>query len=85
MKKFMRTHIILAIIVSALAFTAGCSQPDRSEEALKLRYELRDLMYKNPEQALVRIDSAERVGLFTAANANVIRANVYSQRREEHR
>ena len=75
----MRTHIILAIIVSALAFTAGCSQPDRSEEALKLRYELRDLMYKNPEQALVRIDSAERVGLFTAANANVIRANVYAR------
>ena len=75
----MRTHIILAIIVSALAFTAGCSQPDRSEEALKLRYELRELMYKNPEQALVRIDSAERVGLFTAANANVIRANVYAR------
>ena len=75
----MRAHIILTLVVSVLALTTGCAKHDHSEDALKLRYELRDLMYKNPEQALVRIDSAERVGLFTAANANVIRANVYAR------
>ena len=74
----MRQKIHLIILCAVLAF-AACTKPNRSEEANKLRYELRDMMYKTPEKALARIDSAEQVGLFSAATANVIRANVYGQ------
>ena len=72
-------NIIVLLLLVVLALTVGCTKPDRSEEANKLRYELRDMMYKTPEKALARIDSAEQVGLFSAATANVIRANVYGQ------
>ena len=75
----MKRTIHLIILLCALLAFAGCTKPDRSEEANKLRYELRDMMYKTPEKALARIDSAEQVGLFSAATANVIRANVYGQ------
>ena len=71
-------NIIVILLFAVLAF-AGCTKPDRSEEANKLRYELRDMMYKTPEKALARIDSAEQAGVFSAATANVIRANVYGQ------
>ena len=70
--------MIVLLLFAVLTLTA-CTKPDRSEEAKKLRCELRDLMFKNPEQVLVRIDSAEQVGLFSPATANVIRANVYGQ------
>jgi hypothetical protein len=50
----------------------GCSKPDRSEEATQLKHELQDLMYKSPEQALVRVDSAEQAGIFSAAMANIL-------------
>ena len=55
----------------------GCSKPDRSEEATQLKHELQDLMYKSPEQALVRVDSAEQAGIFSAAMANLLRTNIY--------
>ena len=35
------------------------------------------MLYKNPEQALARVDSAEQAGLFSAATANLIRVNLY--------
>ena len=69
--------IILTFFVAAIAFTAGCTKPDRSEEATRLKHELQDMLYKNPEQALVRVDSAEQAGVFSAAMANLIRTNMY--------
>ena len=54
-----RFPYIVSLILFAVLALAACTKPDRSEEANKLRYELRDLMFKNPEQVLVRIDSAE--------------------------
>lgn len=69
----------IVILLFAVLTFAACTKSDRSEEEKTLRYELRDMMYKNPAQALTRIDSAEQVGLFSAATANVIRANVYGQ------
>ena len=42
-----------------------------------MKHELQDLMYKSPEQALVRVDSAEQAGIFSAAMANLIRTNIY--------
>ena len=79
MKPFTRAHIILTIIVSALALMMGCSQPDRSEEAKNLRLQLQEQLYKNPEKVLERVDSAEQAGVFTTGMANLIRVNQYGQ------
>ena len=57
----------------------GCTKPDRSEEAQKLKNELQEMSFKTPQQALARIDSAEQVGLFSPATANLIRTNLYGQ------
>ena len=67
----------LFTIMLALVAMTGCTKPDRSEEEKTLRYELRDQMLTNPEQALARVDSAEQAGLFSASTANVFRVNVY--------
>ena len=56
---------------------AGCTKPDRSEEVTQLKHELQDLLYKNPERALVRVDSAEQAGVFSPAMANLLRTNIY--------
>ena len=72
-----RFIIILSVIVALIAFTVGCTKPDRSEEATRLKHELQDMLYKNPEQALVRVDSAEQAGVFSEAMANLLRTNIY--------
>ena len=72
-----RYFIILTAVVAVLALTTGCSKPDRSEEATQLKQELHAQLYKNPEQALVRVDSAEQAGVFSAAMANLLRTNIY--------
>ena len=76
MKK-RRYSILLTVVLAALSLLVGCAKPDRSEEATQLKYELQDILYSNPEQVLVRIDSAERAGVFTETTANLIRSNVY--------
>ena len=43
-----------------LALTVGGTNPDRSEETKQLKKELQEMLYKNPEQALARVDSAEQ-------------------------
>jgi len=57
--------------------TMGCTKPDRSEEATQLKHELHDMLYKNLEQALVRVDSAEQAGVFSAGMSNLLRTNIY--------
>ena len=69
--------IFFIILFSAVLAFAACTKPDRSEEAKKLKLELQEMLYKNPEQALARVDSAEHAGLFSAATANLIRVNLY--------
>ena len=73
----MKRLLYLIILCTIVALTMGCSKPDRSEEATQLKHELQDLMYKSPEQALVRVDSAEQAGVFSAAMANLLRTNIY--------
>ena len=74
MKRFTyRVHLILFAV---LAF-AACTKPDRSEEAKRLKQELHEMLYKNPEQALARVDSAEQAGVFSEAMANLVRTNLY--------
>lgn len=67
------------LLTAALAILAGCSKPDRSEEANNLKNELQDQLFSNPEQVLTRVDSAEHAGVFTETTANLIRSNVYGQ------
>ena len=69
-------NIIVISFLAVLAF-AGCTKPDRSKEAKQLKNELQEMLYKNPEQALARVDSAEQAGLFSEATANLIRTNLY--------
>ena len=68
---------IYLVILTILTITAGCTKPDRSEEANKLKKELQEMLFKNPEQALARVDSAEKAGVFSTATANLIRTNLY--------
>ena len=72
-----RYIIILTTIVSGLALMTACSKPDRNEAVARLKNELHDMLYKNPQQALVRVDSAEQAGVFSAAMANLLRTNIY--------
>ena len=73
----MKQRIYLILLCAVLALSVGCTKPDRSEEAAQLKNELHDLLYKNPKQALVRVDSAEQAGVFSAAMANLLRTNIY--------
>ena len=74
-----RYAILLTGVIAAFSLLVGCSKPDRSEEVTKLKNELQDQLFSNPEQVLVRVDSAERAGVFTETTANLIRSNVYGQ------
>ena len=60
-------------VVMALA---SCTKPDRSEEADRLTAELNEEMFKNPEHALARVDSAEQAGVFRAVDANANRFGI---------
>ena len=75
----MQQTIHLLLLCTGLAVMVGCTKPDRSEEAQKLKNELQEMSFKTPQQALARIDSAEQVGLFSPATANLIRTNLYGQ------
>ena len=73
----MKRTIHLILLCAVLALTAGCTKPDRSEEADRLKDELQEMLFKAPEQTLARVDSAEQAGVFSAATANLIRTNIY--------
>ena len=62
--------LLTAIVAVLVTCTVGCTKPDRSEEAQKLKTELQQIAFTTPEKAFARIDSAERVGLFSPAQAN---------------
>ena len=70
-------NIIVLLLLAVLALTTGCTKHNRSEEAKQLKNELHEMLYKNPEQALARVDSAEQAGVFSTATANLIRTNMY--------
>ena len=71
--------IILTVLVAVIALMMGCTKPDRSEEEKKLKEELQKIAFTTPEKAFAKIDSAERVGLFSTATANLLRTNHYGQ------
>ena len=75
----MRLTLHLILLCFALTLTVGCTKPDRSEEATRLRQEYQDMLYKTPEKVLARVDSAERAGVFSTARANLIRSTIYGQ------
>ena len=70
----MRTFLIL--LCTVLTFVA-CTKSDRSEEADRVTDELKELMFKDTERALALVDSAEQVCVYSAADANLLRVNIY--------
>ncbi|MBQ3745714.1 MAG: helix-turn-helix transcriptional regulator [Prevotella sp.] len=74
MKRF--PNFVTILLFAVLAF-AGCTKPNRSEEVKKLKTELQEMLFRAPEQALARVDSAEQAGVFSTATANLIRTNIY--------
>ena len=68
---------ITVILLFAVLTFAGCTRSDRSEEADRVTDELKELMFKNPERALALVDSAEQAGVYAAADANLLRVNIY--------
>ena len=74
MKRF--PNFVTILLFAVLAF-AGCTKPNRSEEVKKLKTELQEMLFRVPEQALARVDSAEQAGVFSTATANLIRTNIY--------
>lgn len=79
-KRAMREFIIYFTVFAAVTtLIMGCTKPDRSEEEQKLKAELQNIAFTTPDKAFDRIDSAERVGLFSPATANLIRTNFYGQ------
>ena len=74
MKRF--PNFVAILLFAVLAF-AGCTKPNRSEEVKKLKTELQEMLFRAPEQALARVDSAEQAGVFSTATANLIRTNIY--------
>ena len=78
MQKSIST-ILLPVFAAVAVLMMGCTKPDRSVEEQKLKEELQKIAFTTPEKAFERIDSAERVGLFSPATANLIRTNFYGQ------
>ena len=74
-----RICFVVNLLCAVLALTAGCTKSDRSEDEQKLKNELQVMAFTTPDKAFARIDSAERVGLFSTATANLIRTNFYGQ------
>lgn len=67
--------MVILMLFSVLVF-AGCTKPDRSNEAKALSNEIINEKSTNVEQSLERVDSAEQAGLFTAVRANTVKAIV---------
>ena len=78
MKKSIST-ILLPVFAAVAVLMMGCTKPDRSEEEQKLKEELQKIAFTTPDKAFAKIDSAERVGLFSTATANLLRTNHYGQ------
>ncbi len=78
MKKSIST-ILLPVFAAVAVLMMGCTKPDHSEDEKKLKEELQKIAFTTPEKAFAKIDSAERVGLFSTATANLIRTNFYGQ------
>ena len=75
----MRQTIHLLLLCTVMALAVGCTKNDRSEEAKQLKEELNEMMFKDIDRTLARIDSAEQVGVFSAEVANLIRTSLYGQ------
>lgn len=69
-------NIIVLLLFAGLSF-AACTRPDRSNEATALSDELQNLAISDMNKALERVDSAEEAGVFTAVQANTVRACIY--------
>ena len=75
MKRFQ--NLVAILLLAVLALMTACTKPERSEEAESLMDKLTDLGFENLELALAQVDSAEQTGVFTAVQANTVKAMIY--------
>ena len=73
------THLLLFVCCAAFVLITGCSKPDRSEEIRALQLELQAELFTTPEHALLRVDSAEQVGLISVEAAAFLKTILYGQ------
>ena len=71
-----RITTVSLMLFSVLVF-AGCTKPDRNDEAVALSKEIVNEDLSDIEHSVVRVDSAEQAGVFTAVRANTIKAILY--------
>ena len=74
MLKLRNIHLF---ILCALLTLAGCTTPDHDSEATALGDALLDLAMNDRGKALQRVDSAAEAGVFTAVQANTLKAIIY--------
>ena len=70
-------NIVSLILFTVLALMTACSKPDRNDESVALSEEIVNEGSTNIEYALVRVDSAEEAGVFSAVRANTLKAIIY--------
>ena len=71
-------NIVSLILFTVLALMTACSKPDRNDESVALSKEIVNEGSTNIEYALVRVDSAEEAGVFSAVRANTLKAIIYA-------
>ena len=76
LKELLMTVVGTSISI-VLALMAGCTKPDRNDEAVALSNEIVSDGLSDVEHSVERVDSAEQVGLFTAVRANTTKAIIY--------
>ena len=72
--------IALTFLSAAAAFMpVSCNKETGAQnpEAARVISFVNKEMFKNPERVLSRLDSAERAGVFSPSEANILRVNVY--------
>ena len=77
MQKGFETIVLLLCAVLTVAACLGFGGTDNEELAARMADEIVNEGFTNVEQAMVRVDSAEEAGVFSAAHANTIKAMIY--------
>ena len=73
----MRERIIVILMIFTVLAFAACTKPDHSDEAEALSDEIFNEGIADIEHSLERVDSAEQAGIFTAVQANTVKAMIY--------
>lgn len=77
MKKTLLVISLFLLNLALLGLFTGCTEHDRSDEAVALSEEIIDEGFSDLAHAIQRVDSAQQAGLFTAVRANTVKAMLH--------